>query len=538
MARDESSGPKKKASCAIYTRKSTDEGLDQDFNSLDAQREAGEAYVQSQRHEGWVCLTERYDDGGFSGANMDRPALARLLADVEAGRVDIIVVYKVDRLSRSLIDFARIVEVFDRRQVSFVSVTQQFNTGTSLGRLVLNMLLSFAQFERELIAERTRDKMSAARKKGKWVGGTPFLGYDLAEKGGKLVVNEAEAAQVREIFALYLREGSLLATAEKINERGWRTKSWVTRKGARREGNFWTKEHLRRLVTNPAYIGRVAYQGQVYPAEHAPSVDAETFASVQEFVAEGRRDGLGRPRNSFGYLLRGLVRCAACGSSMSPATTCKRGADYRYYACVKAKKRGTSACPVRSMPADELERFVVDRLKSLSRDPQLITETIAKATAGARERLPALRQEERTLAVDHQRVREEARTLLSALAAQACGDGRLASERLGELDQRAAQIDRRRTEIRDEIAELTRTLVEEEDARAALSLFSPVWETLEPRERARIVQLMIEHVELDGVKGEIALTFHPLGISTLADEVAGRRSAEETEQGVPEVIEA
>ncbi len=538
MAKNDNGSPKK-ARCAVYTRKSTEEGLDQDFNSLDAQREAGEAYIKSQRHEGWTCLAARYDDGGFTGANMDRPALARLLADVEAGRVDVVVVYKVDRLSRSLIDFARIVEVFDRRQVAFVSVTQQFNTGTSLGRLVLNMLLSFAQFERELIAERTRDKMSAARRKGKWVGGMPFLGYDVAEKGGKLVVNEAEAAQVREIFALYLREGSLLATASRLNERASRTKSWVTRKGARREGSAWTKEHLRRLLTNPAYIGRGAHQGPVYPAEHAPILDAETFGRAGEYLAEGRRDGLGRTRNSFGYLLRGIVRCAACGSSMTPATTCKRGADYRYYACVKAKKSGIAACPVRSVPADELERFVVDRLKGLARDPSLITETIAKATAGAREKLPALRQEERTLAVDHQRVRDEARKLLAVLAAQEGGNGQLASEHLGGLDQRAAQIERRRAEICEEIAKVTRTLVDEDDARAAIGLFDPVWETLEPRERARIVQLLIERVELDGVKNEIALTFHPLGISALADEVAGRPvSTEEKHQPVPEVIEA
>src|SRR5271166_4873677 len=201
----------KKVRCAIYTRKSTEEGLEQEFNSLDAQRESAQAYIASQQQEGWICLPEPYEDGGFTGGNMERPALQRLLDDIAAGRIDCVVVYKVDRLSRSLLDFGRIIETFDQHGVAFVSVTQQFNTATSLGRLVLNMLLSFAQFERALIAERTRDKMSAARRKGKWTGGMQTIGYDTAGGGRKLAVNEAEAAQVREIFGLYPETSSLLA---------------------------------------------------------------------------------------------------------------------------------------------------------------------------------------------------------------------------------------------------------------------------------------------------------------------------------------
>src|SRR5271163_3912573 len=202
--------------CAIYTRKSTEEGLDQEFNSLDAQREAGEAFIQSQRREGWIALPELYDDGGFTGANMDRPALTRLLHAVEAGQLDCVVVYKVDRLSRSLLDFTRMLSVFEKHQVSFVAVTQQFNTSTSLGRLTLNILLSFAQFERELIGERTRDKMSAARRKGKWTGGSPVLGYDIVPGGGRLVINEEEAERVRAIFALFEKLGSINLTLIEI----------------------------------------------------------------------------------------------------------------------------------------------------------------------------------------------------------------------------------------------------------------------------------------------------------------------------------
>src|SRR5271165_6209036 len=217
--------------CAIYTRKSTEEGLDKEFTSLDAQRESAEAYVKSQAALGWVCLPMRYDDGGFTGGNMERPALKRLLADIERGKLDLVLTNKVDRLSRSLLDFARMMAIFEAHQVSFVSVTQQFNTATSMGRLVLNVLLSFAQFEREIISERTRDKMAATRRKGKWAGGTPLLGYDIDRRAVKLVVNEVEAAQVRAIFALYLEHQELLPVAQVLNRRGWTTKQWVTRAG-------------------------------------------------------------------------------------------------------------------------------------------------------------------------------------------------------------------------------------------------------------------------------------------------------------------
>jgi len=262
--------------CAIYTRKSTEEGLEQEFNTLDAQREAGEAFIHSQRQEGWVALPQHYDDGGFTGANMDRPALKRLLADVEAGEANCVVVYKVDRLSRSLLDFARIMEILDRHGATFVSVTQQFNTTSSMGRLTLNILLSFAQFEREMISERTRDKMSAARRKGKWVGGNLVLGYDVTPQGGVLVVNEEEARKVREIFRLYLEFGSLIPLVEELERRGWRMKTWTTREGRQVGGAAFTKTKLHSLLTNVVYTGRVHYDGELYDGEHARIIDDDT----------------------------------------------------------------------------------------------------------------------------------------------------------------------------------------------------------------------------------------------------------------------
>jgi site-specific DNA recombinase len=234
--------------CAIYTRKSTEEGLTQEFNTLEAQRESAEAYVQSQLHTGWMALAERYDDGGYTGANLERPALRKLLVDIEAGRIDCVLVYKVDRLSRSLLDFARLMEIFERCQVSLVSITQPLNTTGSLGRLTLNILLSFAEFERQMIADRTRDKMTAARRKGKWVGGTPVLGYDIAETGGKLVVNQEEARRVQTIFTLYLQHRSVATVLAEIRARNWTMKRWQTRDGKDLGGGPFGRATLERLL--------------------------------------------------------------------------------------------------------------------------------------------------------------------------------------------------------------------------------------------------------------------------------------------------
>ena len=331
--------------CAVYTRKSTEEGLEQDFNTLDAQRESAEAYIASQRHEGWVCLPGRYDDGGFTGGNMDRPALKRLLADIDAGKVDCIVVYKVDRLSRSLIDFSRIVDVLERNHVSFVSVTQQFNTSTSMGRLMLNVLLSFAQFEREIISERTRDKIAAARRKGKWVGGRPILGYDIVStsQGGRVAVNEEEATQVRQIYELYLQHHSLIPTIRELDRRGWRAKQWTTRKGHARGGRQYTKEALYRLLTNVAYIGKVRYHEEVYPAEHPAIVSEKLWHRVHDALRHNGRTGGAHSslvRNKYGALLKGLLRCTPCDCGMIHTYTSKGNKRYRYYVCMNAQKRG------------------------------------------------------------------------------------------------------------------------------------------------------------------------------------------------------
>jgi site-specific DNA recombinase len=349
--------------CAIYTRKSTEEGLEQAFNSLDAQREAAEAYIKSQANEGWVCLAERYDDGGFSGGNMDRPALQRLLADIEAGKVDCVVLYKIDRLSRSLLDFARLMEIFDRRQVCFVSVTQQVNSATSMGRLLLNVLLSFAQFEREMIAERTRDKIAATRRKGKWSGGRPVLGYDIDRRGVRLVVNEPEAERVRAIFDLYSKHQALLPVIEELERRGWRTKQWATRKGKQLGGQPFIKTSLHNLLTNVLYIGKVRYKTEVHPGEHPGIVDETVWHQVQDLLRNKRVAKGAAPRHASDALLKGLLHCAACGFAMTPTYSCRNGSKrYRYYVCSGVLKRGRKSCPTRMVPAGEFERFVLEQI--------------------------------------------------------------------------------------------------------------------------------------------------------------------------------
>ena len=347
--------------CAIYTRKSTDEGLDKEFTSLDAQRESAEAFIRSQH---WTRLKSRYDDGGFTGGNMERPALQRLLADIANGQIDCVVVYKVDRLSRSLLDFARMMETFEKHQVSFVSVTQQFITATSMGRLVLNVLLSFAQYEREIISERTRDKIAAARRKGKWTGGMPLLGYDVDPRSSKLVVNEPEARQVRTIFGLYLKQRGLIPVVQELQRRGWKTKRWQTRKGRERGGLAFTKTNLHHLLTNVVYLGKVKHKKESFPGEHEGIVPANLWKQVQRLLRAHGRVQNRRGRQPAGALLQGLLYCRSCGLAMTPSHSTKRGGRrYGYYACLQALKKGRQSCPSGWVPASEIEQLVVSQLR-------------------------------------------------------------------------------------------------------------------------------------------------------------------------------
>ena len=447
--------------CAIYTRKSTEEGLDQEFNTLDSQREYAEAYIKSQGEEGWTCLPDRYSDGGFSGGNMDRPALQLLLADIEAGKIDCVIAYKIDRLSRSLLDFARMMEVFDRHGVSFVSVTQQFNTATSMGRLMQNVLLSFAQFEREMISERTRDKIAATRRRGKWSGGQPILGYDVVDT--KLVVNEAEAEQVRQIFGLYLGLGSLLPVVQELNRRGWSTKRWTTKKQTERGGVPFTKNRLYHLLTNVTYAGKIAYKAEIHEGEHEAIIDAATFERVQQVLNENGRSGCADKRNKHGAVLRGLLRCAACDCGMTHTYTKKGNRLYRYYVCNHAQQHGRKTCPAPSVPAGEIERFVVDEIRAIGRDPALVAATWAKSRRLADKAIGRLKRER--AALERQRRANEAE--LHQLAAKPAQNGELA--KLAQFQERAAATEHRLAEVGDEVSRWTNHDISESDVSHALA---------------------------------------------------------------------
>jgi site-specific DNA recombinase len=358
----------RKLRCAVYTRKSSEEGLEQEFNSLHAQREACEAYIASQRSEGWVLVRDRYDDGGISGGTLDRPGLKRLLADVEDGLVDVVVVYKIDRLSRSLMDFAKLVDVFDRNGVTFVSVTQSFNTTTSMGRLTLNILLSFAQFEREVTAERIRDKVRASRMKGMWMGGVPPYGYRVEDR--KLVVDEEHAAHVRWIFALFLQIGSGTELAREVGKRGMPTP----------RGNRIDKKFLYRMLNNRAYIGVAVHKGQSYPGEHEAIIDRETWDKVHAILQESPRKRAARTRADAPALLRGLL-FGPDGAAFSPTHTRKGGKLYRYYVSQTVLKHGAGSCPVGRVPAGEIEAAVIDQLRAVFRQPEILAGTWKAARA-------------------------------------------------------------------------------------------------------------------------------------------------------------
>jgi DNA invertase Pin-like site-specific DNA recombinase len=424
----------RKLRCAVYTRKSSEEGLEQEFNSLDAQREACEAYIASQKPEGWVLVPDRYDDGGISGATLERPALKRLMADIEARRVDVVVVYKIDRLSRALMDFAKLVEVFDRNNVTFVSVTQSFNTTTSMGRLTLNILLSFAQFEREVIGERIRDKFAASRKKGMWMGGFVPLGYDVKDR--KLVVNNVEAATVRMIFERFIKIGSATELVRKLRAENVRGK----------QGKVVDKGYVYKLLNNRTYIGEAVHKGVSYPGEHQAIIDRLLWDRVHTVLRESPRQRAAHTRAQTPALLKGLI-FGPTGRAMTPAHTRKGGKLYRYYVSTDVLKRDADACPVRRVPAAEIENAVVDQLRGLLRAPEIIVRTWR--------------------------------------AAKSMGN------------------------------------ISEADVREALERLNPLWDELFPAEQARIVQLLVERVDVSLDGADIRLRTE--GLTNLVTELRAIR---------------
>ncbi len=366
---------KKHIPCAIYTRVSTNDGMEQEFTSLDAQREAAESYIASQKSEGFFALADRYDDAGFSGATTERPALQKLITDIKGGKIGCVVVYKVDRLSRSLLDFSKLLEFFDQNNVAFISVTQHFNTNSSMGRLTLNILLSFAQFEREIISERTRDKMGAARKKGQWMGGRPALGYNIDKENHRIVINEAEAQIIREIFDLYLNKRSLLAVAIALNQKGYRTKQHL-RKGKPSGGLPFTAMGVKLVLRNMLYTGKINYKGkQIYQGQHEAIISGDIFNEAQQILSENRREVKNKPQKNIG-LLSQLIRCKHCDSAMIYSYTTKNHRwKYFYYYCSIAQKRGYENCPTKTINAQRLENQILICLREICSNKNMLLGT-------------------------------------------------------------------------------------------------------------------------------------------------------------------
>ncbi len=444
--------PIRQIRCAVYCRKSNAEGLDGDFSSLVSQREACASYIQSQVALGWVLLPEEYSDGAKTGANTDRAGFQRLMTDVEAGIIDAVVVYKIDRLSRSLRDFGQLMDTFERHGVSFVSVTQRFDTSSSMGKLTLNILMSFAEFERDVTRERILDKIAGAKRKGKHCGGVPILGYNTIEK--KLAINDVEAKLVRHIFQRFVETGSTTKLADELNRDGYRTKSWPTVTGRIIGGHEWNKADLYKILNNPKYVGLVEHKGKTFPGEHEAIVSQKLWDDVHAILKDNYAERVDRTRTETPALLKGIIKCGHCGCAMGPTFTKKNGRTYRFYLCVSASKKGYKTCPVKSVAAGTIEKAVISQLRVVFRSPEIVARVYREAKAREAEEIERLR---------------------------ATGDA------AGDL--RALQTHP----------------VSEQEVIDALQRLDPVWDNLFPAEQARIVQLLVERVEVtpDGLEVRI-----------------------------------
>jgi site-specific DNA recombinase len=493
--------------CAIYTRKSTTMGLDQEFNTLDAQREACEQYILTQAGAGWQALNARYDDGGFTGANLDRPAFSRLLADIDAGEVDLVVCYKIDRLSRSLLDFATVMKRLNDAGVSFVSVTQNFSTADAVGRMTLNLLATFAEFEREMIAERTRDKMAASRRRGQWTGGPVPLGYQVVDK--KLVVDELEAIRVREVFRLYLEHRACLVVVGILNESGQGTKRHLARSGRLREARAWMKSDVLRVLKNPVYAGYMSYGDERHEGEHQPIIDRETFETAQALLARRNVKQEKRSRNT-DYLLTGFLFCSNCGSALTAASTRKGRNNYRYYRCVRRDKMGRKACPTRPVSAPRIEAFVVEQLQSAIAAGDLVHDLSARVDAEVAARRADLEVERRRLPTEIATLSAEGKRLVDKIGEVADGGKRLLDERLDEVGAQLQRLEGRLQEVEREIAALGATQVEAEWVRRCLADFAEIWDVLIGANRGRLLRAVVERVDYDGATGDVRVSLADL----------------------------
>lgn len=511
--------------CAIYARKSKATSDGEVFSSLDAQREACEQYIGSQREQGWEASPNQYNDDGFTGANVERPGFQRLLDDVDAGRVDVVVVYKLDRLSRSLLDFVSIMARLKKVGCEFVSVTQHFSTTDAIGRLTLNMLMSFAEFEREMISERTRDKIAASRKKGLWSGGAVPPGYDVIDR--RLVKNDLRALVVEEAFDLYITHRSALDVARILNERGRMTKLHKARSGRVRGPRPWTKQSVLRLLRTPYVAGLVPYRDELYPGEHEAIIAESRWRRVQALLDQHRKQQKSRARN-LDYILRGRLFCGHCGLAFTPGPTQKNGRTYRYYRCVTRDKRGRDACPSMPLPADKIETYVVDVIRETAMNEPFIRAVRSRAHEYAARRRAELGRERLAIPTQIAQLSAEGRELTT----RACGASASASgfldERLDQVGAEIRRLEQRQRDVADELAAVEHVEAEIEWIASTLPQFTTVWDAMNQRNRFRLVQALIRSVVVNEQAGTVALEFaEPELDGGRADSEVGEATAHE-----------
>jgi len=492
--------------CAVYTRKSTEEGLEQEYNTLDAQWDACDSYIRSQKSRQWATLPTHYDDGGFTGANIERPAFARLMEDIKAGNIDTVVVYKVDRLSRSLADFANIMTLLDKHNVAFVSVTQYFDTSTSIGRMTLNILITFAQFEREMISERIRDKIARSRQKGKHMGGQPVLGYDVIDK--KLIPNEHEKFQIKKIFDLYLNNRSIREITEMIEEWGWTTKHWQTKRGHMAGGKTISPQVLYTILKNPIYVGKIRHNKNVYDGEHEAIIDPEVFEQVNRLLKKNSKSLTNTSRKTFDSILNGILICSHCGSRMIKTYTAKSNKIYSYYICLRVIKKGRKFCSNPSVPAQKLDEFVINHIKGITKDPKLISAFLDEFGNQKDTKLDELSRNIKALTVNLSRLLLE-RDRISLDPSLSKYDS------LENVQNAISSVSKKLKALEQQKTSIDSTDMNAGEISIVLTQFYGIWDKLSVKEQHKIIDHIFEQIFWDGKKKTMDFEYSPLGLKLL-----------------------
>jgi site-specific DNA recombinase len=508
--------------CAIYCRVSTPGQLNGPFNSLDNQKEYCEAFIKSQAGKNWQCLPTEYADPGFSGTTLDRPALKRLMVDVDAGLIDTVVVYRFDRISRSTRDFHNLINHLDQKNVSFVSVSEQVNTSEPSGQVMQSIMMSFAQFERDVIAQRTRDKIAGAKRQGRWCGGLVPLGYRMHEEGGRIVIDPDAAKMVQAIFGLYLQKQSLMAVAEELNRRGWLTKRHDTKTGKVWGGKPWTKTYVHNHVTNPVYIGQVRHKGETYAGQHDGIITKKVWKQVQALLSENCRNGGASTKNRHNHLLRGIMYCESCNAIMASTATKKGDRIYRYMVCSSAMRNGWHTCPNPSVSAPTIEAFVKENIAVIGNNPDIQQETVKQVRKLMKAERPALAAECRRLQSQIKKNRTEIDQLVKVLAT---GPSESVRARLSIVEDQVAAAVQRLAEVDQERASVRTGAMDTEALAKALSQFTLVWDLLFPMEQERLVQLLVERIDYRGKNADLAIEYRLPEIMGLANEISENQEA-------------